>query len=695
MNITHSSTRFVALAAAVAVASVLFLGAAVTPAKAALTQTQINSIISLLQSFGADATTIANVQASLTGGTPSGGGSSTGGSSAACYAWTRDLTVGSSGADVMALQVFLNANGAVVAASGAGSPGNETMTFGPLTRSALAKWQAANGVSPAAGYFGPITRAAIAAKCSASPGTPGGGGSTGGGPLQGGAGSIGDADFVSGLQNEEVGEDEEDVEVAGLEIEADGSDIELTAVGITFDEGTGSTDDFEDYATEVSIWFNGEEVARVDADEFQDDDDWNTTISLDSGAIIREGDTGELVVAVSGQSNLDNDQTADEWDVAFESVRFRDAQNAVITDNSTGDIDSTIPAGTTSRTFSFESFATAADVELHLSAGDDTINDSRTITIDDSDDTNDVEVLSFMMEAEGNSDLEIKDLGVNFDVTGESHVDDVIAGGTNPAIRLMIDGEEYGDATYEDDGDDIDVGTDEDVLFEEVDYILDAGDEVEVLIVVDLLSTGDGLGEGSTIAVNVGETETDQATLWDVEDESGEDLADGDVTGSATGEAHSLYENGIRVEAVSTDADANDDDTIGTFQIVIDVTAFGEDQYVHKLADTASSTDAGFYYTIYESGAATSTFFGSASDLVTTTADEDGEYFVIDEGSTERFTLTVTLDPTSTTRLYNVELDSLRFDPDNAADSASTEDTYYTVPDSEDVETDPVSLDAS
>jgi hypothetical protein len=259
----------------------------------------------------------------------------------------------------------------------------------------------------------------------------------------------------------------------------------------------------------------------------------------------------------------------------------------------------------------------------------------------------------------------------------------------------MIDGEEYGDATYEDDGDDIDVGTDEDVLFEEVDYILDAGDEVEVLIVVDLLSTGDGLGEGSTIAVNVGETETDQATLWDVEDESGEDLADGDVTGSATGEAHSLYENGIRVEAVSTDADANDDDTIGTFQIVIDVTAFGEDQYVHKLADTASSTDAGFYYTIYESGAATSTFFGSASDLVTTTADEDGEYFVIDEGSTERFTLTVTLDPTSTTRLYNVELDSLRFDPDNAADSASTEDTYYTVPDSEDVETDPVSLDAS
>jgi peptidoglycan hydrolase-like protein with peptidoglycan-binding domain len=67
------------------------------------------------------------------------------------------------GDDVLALQKLLNANGFTLAASGAGSPGNETTYFGALTRAALAKFQAANGISPAAGYYGPITRAYIAA----------------------------------------------------------------------------------------------------------------------------------------------------------------------------------------------------------------------------------------------------------------------------------------------------------------------------------------------------------------------------------------------------------------------------------------------------------------------------------------------------------------------------------------------------
>jgi hypothetical protein len=78
-------------------------------------------------------------------------------------AFNRNLTVGGTGDDVKALQVWLNAHGFVVAASGAGSAGMETMTFGGLTRAALAKFQAANHISPAVGFLGPITRAAIAA----------------------------------------------------------------------------------------------------------------------------------------------------------------------------------------------------------------------------------------------------------------------------------------------------------------------------------------------------------------------------------------------------------------------------------------------------------------------------------------------------------------------------------------------------
>src|SRR3989344_2769577 len=85
-----------------------------------------------------------------------GGGTAT--ATGSCT-FTKSLTVGSRGEDVKCLQQYLNANGYPVAASGAGSAGNETTYFGQATRGAVAKWQAAMGVSPAVGYFGTISRA--------------------------------------------------------------------------------------------------------------------------------------------------------------------------------------------------------------------------------------------------------------------------------------------------------------------------------------------------------------------------------------------------------------------------------------------------------------------------------------------------------------------------------------------------------
>lgn len=117
---------------------------------------QIRSILSLLSSFGVDQTTISNVEATLRGSsvvTPA--------PSAAGTTFTRDLEIGVSGDDVLALQKYLNAHGFPLAASGPGSPGNETLKFGAATKAALIKFQAAKGITPAAGYFGPKTRAII------------------------------------------------------------------------------------------------------------------------------------------------------------------------------------------------------------------------------------------------------------------------------------------------------------------------------------------------------------------------------------------------------------------------------------------------------------------------------------------------------------------------------------------------------
>lgn len=175
MTITQSFSKLSAVAAGIAVAFALIAGvfATATPAHAAaLTSAQVSAIISLLQSFGADAATIANVQASLTGGTPTTPPTS-GGSAGVCPALSRSLQQGSTGADVMALQKFLNASAATqVSVSGAGSPGLESSYFGPATFAAVKKFQTLNNVS-SIGIVGPQTRAAIAAVCgNTTPGTP-------------------------------------------------------------------------------------------------------------------------------------------------------------------------------------------------------------------------------------------------------------------------------------------------------------------------------------------------------------------------------------------------------------------------------------------------------------------------------------------------------------------------------------------
>ncbi|MDD2657091.1 MAG: peptidoglycan-binding domain-containing protein [Candidatus Pacebacteria bacterium] len=143
---TKAIAKVAAVATGLAMATSMLSLAPIAHA-AALTSSQVQSILSLLSSFGADSTTIANVQASLTGSTPVTTG--TGSTSSATF--TRDLTVGSTGTDVTALQNALKAGGYMTA--------NATGYFGALTKAGVIAWQTAKGVSPAAGYFGPKSRA--------------------------------------------------------------------------------------------------------------------------------------------------------------------------------------------------------------------------------------------------------------------------------------------------------------------------------------------------------------------------------------------------------------------------------------------------------------------------------------------------------------------------------------------------------
>lgn len=100
-----------------------------------------------------------------------GGSSTTTGG--ACFTFTQNLKQGQSGAEAMQVQKFLNSKGFTVAATGAGSPGNETSYFGPATKAAVIAWQNANaatvltpvGLTAGTGYWGPSSRAAANSMC--------------------------------------------------------------------------------------------------------------------------------------------------------------------------------------------------------------------------------------------------------------------------------------------------------------------------------------------------------------------------------------------------------------------------------------------------------------------------------------------------------------------------------------------------
>lgn len=92
------------------------------------------------------------------------------------HTFSQNLSLGSSGADVTALQDLLNQDPATrIAATGPGSPGNETDYFGSLTQAAVIRFQdkyasavlTPVGLASGNGYVGPYTRAQLNALATA------------------------------------------------------------------------------------------------------------------------------------------------------------------------------------------------------------------------------------------------------------------------------------------------------------------------------------------------------------------------------------------------------------------------------------------------------------------------------------------------------------------------------------------------
>jgi hypothetical protein len=579
---------------------------------------------------------------------------------ALAYVHTVTLRQGSTGPQVVSLQQALG-----ITADG---------KFGPMTKASVMAYQSSHGLT-ADGVVGPMTGASLAgvmvggtlpAGCTSTSGystttgqpcntgssglpagctstvgyspTTGqkcdGGASAPSGPLTGGSGSVESYELAAGFSNEEVGEDSEDVKVVGLEIEnSDTSDIRLTALRIVFDEGTAGSD-FSDYASEVTVWLGSTKVATIDGDEFNDDNNWTKTVSLDSSAVIGSDDTETLYVAISGVSNLDTNDAGDTWTVDLTSVRFVDAQGSSISED----------PGVAATTFSFESFATSQDTELSVTEGgsaNEDINDAHIINIHATDDTNNVPILAFEIEIEGDSDVTLDSLPVTLtsvEGTGDDP-DDLIT-----TLYLFADGVEIGSETLSTADAN---GSTEVVVFDDLDFELKAGDKVDFVVKGKFVSVADALDVGDTIQATFGETETDLAT-FDVEDESGEDLVDADKTGTVTGGTHELRDVSLIVELVGTPTAVRtpgevtvQPSDIGTFTFVFDVTAVDGDIFIDE---TAPAVGAGATETDLAVNVGTGTITGSIASI---SGGKDGlaenvtNSFRVDEDETNRFQITV------------------------------------------------------
>jgi len=607
------------------------------------------------------------------------------GSASAAYMHTGLLKMGQSSSQVMSLQQTLNAGGFLVSTTGAGSPGMESMYFGAKTKAAVMAFQAAKGLS-VDGVVGAQSGAALAAMTGGSVSYPAGctsttgfstttgmscstgsttlpagctagamyssttgakcdgstTGSTSNGPLMGGAGDI-TVDGTSDYTNEEVGEGQDEAGVAGFEIEADEeSDVEITSVKVEFFQAdTDSSQNLDDYADSVQIMMGGEVVGEADVDSFSENSDvWTKSISLD-GAIVKAGETEEFTVTVTALNNLDSgDIDDDNFMVGVSAVRFEDAEGVVTTESLTlafptaGSSPTITVDNEVEQTFDFASSASAADLEMKISLSDDSagdeINDAHAINIDDTDNTDGVEVLSFEIEVEGDSDVWIDELPIVV-ATADGHVLDTIS-----QVTLFADGEEIGsESTVDDDASD-------DITFTDLDYTIDAGDTVTFIVKVDINDL-DATASHEVVAADRIQVSFGAEASIDAEDESGEAVGTGDISGTATGGVHGIFDVGVaamfdHATATATPSGVATVDDTGTFKIYFDVTAFDSDIFVDA---TAIADETGGIAPGYQDIDASTTSVGAGVIECSSCDTAANTTLKVPEGLTREFVVTI------------------------------------------------------
>lgn len=611
--------------ATVLVGSVLVLAlsfAVVTPAKA--------DLLSELQ---------AQVQALLAQISALGGGS-TMTSASGCFAFTMTHQQGDTGGEVMQIQKFLNSHGAMVAASGAGSPGNESMYFGAMTKAAVAKWQAANGVTPAAGYWGPVTRAKVASVCATTGGSTGG--TTGGETLNGSAGSISVTETSADVEEDVyTGETEK---VLGFKVEASGSDVRVTNVRVKFTYTGASTgsDRLDNYADDISIWADGNKIASMAPSSFVRDSSGVYSASIPVAQVVRMGSSKKVTfhVGFTADDSIDSDDASKTWTVDLVQTRYTDPSGATLFDT-TGSIQNT--------GVNVQRVSSSSDVKLRMSEASGNPKAGNVEVSDDS--TTEITLAEFTLKAEG-ADMEFDTLKATSTVAGVSTTSDMVQ-----EFYLMRGSTQLAEVSASSAA-----SATQGLTFDLDDTeMIDQDQTVTYKIVAKVNEIGGNFGNGDSISVAVSNS------VWNIDAKA---TTDGksvtNRSGSVTTYTQTLFSSGIMVAKVGESFTHNPQDTsansTGEFKVTLRVTAFGDDDVYIPLNTTASTTaNAGTtgvsYGLLDNSSTATST--GATATLTRVSGGTvETNSVKIGAGSSADLLLTVTFNPAvpATTGQWRVQV---------------------------------------
>jgi len=574
------------------------------------------------------------------------------------YSFTRDLTIGSTGADVTALQTWAIGQGYAT----------------------VRAWQAAVGL-PSTGYFGPLSRAKIAMGGTTLPPTPGvtcptgltpaqfsgmwvclqgtTGGSTGGstGTLNGGEASLedfegndGDDDELSEGGTAQVAEFEFDVEDADVRISRVDLDFTTTATGSEEDEPWNTFDT-------ITLSVNGEEVASEDVsdeDEWLDNDSPYQFRFSNLDAVVKEGERAVITVEIEAAGSIDSASTDIDWTIEVGDEGIRAIDGAGI-DQYIGDA--------SGEEVTFTVNEEGSNEELNISSSSD--DPEATVFQVEDDQTSDwYTVFAFELDAE-ESDIDLEEVAIGL-ISSDVDVTTVV----NDAM-LVIDGEEFDDFDWEDLS-----STASTTVFDiDKDFTIPEGETVTVELKLEFKSLiGANYIAGTTITAS-----TSGVFI------TGEGADNVTADGAASGETHTLQVSGVNVTPVSKSANGSIvdgvDNDYATYTIVVDVKAFDNDIYISQTPTTA--------YTFQIENATTGTVLGTSTattSTISSTADTEGSSYRVNEGDTERFTFTITLNPLAVNesssfraQLLTVVFGSSAGTPTGSTFTASPENDYETI----------------